>query len=202
MAHDTLAPWAQLVPDVGPMTVDELMELPDDDGWMYELVDGRLVRMPLSGGEASRIAARIVVALGVFVEARDLGAVLGADGEFDLTQPGETAETALGPDASFTQADRIPARDSHEYKRAWHLAPDLVVEVASPNQYRPEMAAKSRRYLGAGSRLIWVVWPKYQQVDVWQAGADEPIQTLTLAESLDGLDVLPGFSYPLARLFA
>ncbi len=202
MAHDTLAPWAELVPDVGQMTVDELMELPDDDGWMYELVDGRLVRMPLSGGEASRIAARIVSALGIFVEAHDLGAVLGADGEFDLTQPGETAETALGPDASFNQADRVPARDSHEYKRAWHLAPDLVVEVASPNQYRPEMAAKSRRYLGAGARLIWVVWPKYQQVDVWRAGADAPIQTLTLTESLAGLDVLPGFSYPIARLFA
>ncbi|HUY75649.1 MAG TPA: Uma2 family endonuclease [Ktedonobacterales bacterium] len=202
MAHETLAPWAQLVPDVGPMTVDELMELPDDDGWMYELVDGRLVRMPMSGGEASRIAIRIAATLFNFVEPRDLGAVLGPDGGFDLTQPGETEETALGPDASFVQKVRIPARDSPEYKRAWHLAPDLVVEVASPNQYRPEMASKSRRYLGAGSRLIWVVWPKSQQVDVWRAGADDPVQTLTLADSLDGLDVLPGFTYPLARLFA
>lgn len=202
MAHETLAPWAQLVPGFGPMTVDEMMNLPDDDGWMYELVDGRLVRMPMSGGEASRIAARIVIALGIFVEPRDLGAVLGADGEFDLTQPGEAGETALGPDASFTHKDRVPPRDSPEYKRAWHVAPDLVVEVASPTQYRPEMASKSRRYLGAGSRLIWVVWPKYQQVDVWRPDADEPVQTLTITDSLDGLDVLPGFTYPLARLFA
>ena len=202
MAHETLAPWAQLVPDVGPMTVDEFMDLPNDDGWMYELVDGRLVRMPMSGGEASLIGARIVGALINFVEARDLGVVLGADAEFDLTQPGETEETALGPDASFVEKARIPARDSLEYKRAWHLAPDLVVEVASPNQYRPEMASKSRRYLAAGSRLIWVIWPKYQQVDVWRPHADDPIQTLTLTDSLDGLDVLPGFTYPVARLLA
>ncbi len=202
MAHETLAPWAQLVPGVGRMTVDELLNLPDDDKWMYELVDGRLVRMPMSGGEASRIAIRLAAALFNFVEPRDLGAVLGPDGGFDLTQPGEADETALGPDASFVQKDRIPERDSSEYKRAWRLAPDLVVEVASPNQYRPEMASKSRRYLSAGSRLIWVVWPRYQQVDVWRAGANDPVQTLTLADSLDGLDVLPGFTYPLTRLFA
>jgi len=202
MAHETLAPWAQLVPDVGPMTEDELMELPDDDRWMYELVAGMLVRTRRSGGETSRLGVCIAAAFFNFTEPRDLGAVLGADAGFDLTQPGEQGETALGPDVSFTQKARIPARDSPEYKRAWHLAPDLVVEVASPNQYRPEMASKSRRYLAAGSRLIWVVWPKSQQVDVWRAGASDPIQTLTIAESLDGLDVLPGFTYPLARLFA
>src|SRR5215468_3199791 len=100
------------------MTVDdELLALPQDD-WMYELVEGRLVRMPASGGEASRIAARLVIALGQFVEPGDLGAVTGADGEYDLTQPGDPQETALAPDVAFVRADRIPPRTSPEYQRA------------------------------------------------------------------------------------
>jgi Uma2 family endonuclease len=64
------------------------------------------------------------------------------------------------------------------------------------------MAAKAQRYLAAGVRLVWLIWPKYQQVDVWRPGANQAVQTLNLGESLDGLDVLPGFTYPLARLFA
>jgi Uma2 family endonuclease len=201
MADETFAPWAERVPNVGPMTVDDLLKL-DDDRWMYELVEGRLVRMPLSGGEASRISLRLGAALLAFVEAHDLGAVTGADAEYDLTQPGDAGETALAPDAAFVRAERVPPRDSAEYARAWHLAPDLVVEVASPNQYRPEMAAKAERDLAAGSRLVWVVWPKYQQVDVWRPGAARPVATLDIGDALDGQDVLPGFTFPLARLFA
>lgn len=200
MAHEILAPWAELVPGAGHMTVDELLALPGD-GWMYELVDGRLVRMPFSGGEASRISLRLGAALLAFVEAHDLGAVTGADGEYNLTQPGDTGETALAPDVAFVRAERIPPQASSEYKMAWHLAPDLVVEVVSPSQFRPEMAAKARLYLKSGVRLLWMVWPRYQQVDVWRQGSDTPVATLGPADSLDGEDVLPGFTYPLARLF-
>ena len=94
----------------------------------------------------------------------------------------------------------MPARDSAEYKRAWRVAPDIVVEVVSPSQFRPEMAVKAQRCLAAGMRLIWVVWPRYQQVDVWRPGAAQPTQTLARGEQLDGLGVLSGFTYPLARM--
>jgi Uma2 family endonuclease len=202
MARETLAPWAEIVPGADPMTVDELLALPDD-GWMYELVDGRLVRRPGSGGEASKISLRLAAALLAFVDAHTLGSVTGADGTYDLTQPGDTEETALAPDIAFVRADREPARTSPEYAKAWRLAPDLVVEVASPSQYRPELAAKAQRYLEAGVRLVWVVWPARKQVDVWRPGAgQQPSATLGEGDALDGEGVLPGFSHPLARLFA
>ena len=201
MAHETLAPWAELVPDKGPMTVDELLALPDD-GWMYELVEGRLVRMPASGFEASRIAVRLIIALGTFVQAHGLGAITGSDGTYDLTQPGDAADTGLVPDVAFVRAERIPPRTSPEYAKAPRLAPDLAVEVVSPHQYRPEMAAKTQRYLAAGVRLVWVIWPQRQQVDVWRPGSNGPVATLVVSDTLDGQDVLPGFTYPVAELFA
>lgn len=58
--RNTLAPWAEIVPNAPPMTVDDLESLPDDEGWVYELVQGVLVRMPMSGFEASRVGYRLV----------------------------------------------------------------------------------------------------------------------------------------------
>lgn len=200
MAHEILAPWAEPVPDVGPMTVDEMLKLPDD-GWMYELVEGRLVRMPGSGGQASRIAVRLAAALLAFADAHDLGSVTGADGTYDLTLPGDVGETALVPDGAYVQANHVPPVTSSEYAAAWRLAPDLVAEVVSPSQYRPEMAAKAGRYLDASVRHVSMVWPRYQQVDVWRPGAAQPNATLGTGDFLDGLDVLPGFSYPVTSLF-
>lgn len=63
------------------------------------------------------------------------------------------------------------------------------------------MAAKAKRYLEAGVRLVWIVWPRYRQVDVWRPGADHPIATVNSGDSLDALDVLPGFTYSLSDLF-
>ena len=176
------------------MTVDDYAALPDD-GWQYELVDGILVRMPMSGGEASSIAARLLARLGIYVEDHDLGAVTGADGGY-IIDPIRRPDTELAPDVAYARAERVPPRSSPDYARAWSLAPDLVVEVASPNQYRPEMAEKARQYLAAGTRLIWVIWPRYRQVDVWHPGdAAVPSRTLMGDDRLDGEDVVPGFSY-------
>src|SRR5579872_3930188 len=173
MAQETLAPWAEIVPGAPyPMSVDELMALQNDDGTTYELVEGRLVRMPPSGGGASSMGMSIGSALTVYVQSHSLGRVTGADGEF-VVNPAGAAPTALAPDVAFVREDRLPARDSAEWDRPWQLAPDLAVEIASPNQYRPEMAAKARLYLSAGVRLVWVIWPKQKQVDVWRLSSDE-----------------------------
>lgn len=201
MARNILAPWAEPVPDAPyPMTVADLQALPDDE-WQYELVDGRLVRMPGSGSKASAIAINLAIALGAFVKAHKLGRVSGADGAFNLTRPGAPAETALIPDVAFVSAGRLAPLRSDAANAIPHLAPDLVAEVASPSQYRPEMAAKARMYLEAGVRLVWVIWPDDEQVDVWRPGSGAPVATLSLNDHLDGFDVLPGFSHPVADLF-
>ena len=196
MQAGELAPWAELAPQGGVSTVDELLALPDD-GWMYELVDGRLVRMSPSGVEASRLAMRLGAQLTIFVEERGLGIVTGTDGGFVLSEG-----TVLAPDVAFVRAERMLPRSSPDFEKAWPVAPDLVVEVASPNQHRPELAAKVQRYLSAGVRLVWVIWPRRRLVDVWRPGDAQPSETLGIGDALDGLDVVPGISYSLDRLFA
>ena len=149
-------------------------------------------------GEHAVIALRLAAFLLVFVTSRNLGDVTGADGTYDLTRPGDPAETALVPDVAFVQAGRLPARNPGYGK----LAPDLVAEVASPSRYRPEMADKAKLYLDRGVRLVWVLWPNRQEADVWwPASPQAPMATLGIADSLDGYDVVPGFTCPLADLF-
>jgi Uma2 family endonuclease len=109
------------------------------------------------------------------------------------------------PDVAFVAANRLPPRNSEAYTKALLLAPDLEVEVVSSSQFRPEMKDKAERYISAGVRLVWVVWPKCQQVDVWRpdaTGAPQLVATLKRGDALDGLNVLPGFTYPMVDLFA
>lgn len=179
-----------------PFHVADLASLPDDT-FTYEIVEGELIRMPGSGIEASEIAARLIIALGVFVQPRKLGRLTTTDGTYDLTRPGDPTETALVPDAAFIAAGRLTGRVTGYAK----LAPDLIAEVASPNQYHPEMNAKAKLYIERGVRLAWIIWPSSQQVDVWRPSSpDAPTTTLGIADSLDGLDVLPGFTLPIRDL--
>jgi len=103
-------------------------------------------------------------------------------------------------DYAFVRAHRLPLRSSPEYSKALHLAPDLAIEVASENQSAPGLAAKARTYLAFGTRLVWVIWPRYKRVDIWHPGDDTPTP-LGVEDALDGEDVVPGFSYPVGRLF-
>jgi len=193
----TLAPWAEIVPDAGCATVDDLLTRPDD-GWRYEVVEGVLVRMAGSGEEATNIAGIIFGVLFAYVRPRRLSRVTPADGVYKF--PG--AETGLLPDVGYYSA----ALFAHivDKKRPIPFAPEFAVEVASPEQTATDMAVKAARYLGGGTRLVWIVWPDARTVDVWHPGdIARPSKTLraNAADQLDGEDVIPGFSHPVADIF-
>lgn len=190
----TLAPWAEIVPGAGPTTVDDLLTLPDDE-WRYEVVEGVLVRVAGSGELATNIAGIILPTLLNHVRPRRLGRVTGADGVYCF--PG--AETGLIPDVGFYGAARFPLVTDRS--KPIPFPPELAVEVASPSQDADELAAKARRYLDGGTRLLWVVWPQDHRVDVWHPGDGVPSATLRHGDTLDGEGVISGFLHPVADLF-
>jgi len=191
-----LAPWAEVVPGVAPVAVETLLTLPDD-GYVYEVVAGVLVRMAGSGDEATTIAHYLGVALTNFVRPRRLGIVTGADGVYTFPH----AETGLLPDVGFYVAEKRAF--IVDRSKPIPFAPDLAVEVASPSQDADDMAAKARTYLHGGARLVWVLWPQAQHADIWRPTTlDRPAATLNVGDALDGEDVIPGFTYPVADVFA
>ncbi len=192
----SLAPWAEIVPHFGAVTVDILLTLPDD-GYQYEVVEGVLVRMAGSGFEATTIGQTISFMLNVHVRPRRLGIVTGADGVYRFAG----AETGLVPDVGYCAAEKRALITDR--RKPIPFAPDLAIEVASPDQGPGAMAAKARTYLDGGTRLVWVAWPARQQVDVWRHDHPSgPAMTLGAGDALDGEDVVPGFSLPVADVFA
>ncbi len=192
-----LAPWAKIVPEAPRMTITDFLDYPDgEDGYRYELVDGILVRIVGSRPRANNVTMRLLVALSTYVTARGLGQVTPPDAVYDFENTSQK-DTGLLPDVGFYRAERESLVDPDA---AYPFAPDLAVEIASPKQYRSGMKAKAARYLAGGTSLVWVVWPKRRQVDVWHHGSVEPT-TLHVGDTLDGEDVVPGFTYAVADLF-
>lgn len=108
------------------MTAEELFEL-QDDGYCYELVDGDLVRMTPSGGEHGAVTACFSQVLRDYVETHG-GVCCGAETGFILRR---TPDVVRAPDAAFVSGERVP-KDGIP-KSFWPFAPDLAVEVPSPN---------------------------------------------------------------------
>lgn len=172
-----------------------------NDGAGYELVRGELRRkgdsqaISPAGFKHGAIVARLTGALVPHIEASELGEVTGAETDFKLASD---PDTVRAPDVGFVRRERIPAVELSE--KFWPGAPDLAVEVISPNDTLYEVDEKVEDYLAAGVRLIWIVNPKKHTVTVYHQNS-EP-QTLCESDVLDGSDVVKGFQYKVVRLFA
>ena len=99
---------------------------------------------------------------------------------------------------AFVRAERL-AEITNADKHV-PFAPDLAVEVLSPNDRSDEVEEKVQEWLAAGSRAVWTVDPKARTVTVYRPGA-EPV-TLTEDQKLEGGEVLPGFACLVADFFA
>jgi Uma2 family endonuclease len=175
-----------------PLTAEDLYELPDD-GYRYELVRGELRVSEPPGWGHGEISVIIAATLLAYVRPRGLGAVTGEAGYVLARGP----DTVRGPDVTFVAAARRPAPEvEHRY---YEGAPDLAVEVLSPDDRASEVAEKVDEYFAAGTRLVWVVNPKTRSVTVHTP--DGIARNLRESDTIDGGDVIPGFACSVAELF-
>lgn len=174
------------------MTAEELLRL-NLPNKRTELVDGRLYVREPAGPRHGEAAARLLAAIAAHVYPRKLGRVFAAETGFTLrTNP----DTVRAPAVAFVREDRAADLPSRGYAA---MAPDLVVEVLSPDDRAREVRAKVENWLRAGSTLVWVVDPVNRRAHVYRAdGTDTAI-----AEdgALDGESVLPGFACALGSVF-
>lgn len=173
------------------MTADDLLAMPDDRSHRYELVKGELLTMSPAGFEHGLIGSRIQYSLSTYVTARGLGLVLNSSVGYVLSR---NPDTVREPDVSFVAADRVVRT-----RKFFPGAPDLAVEVNSPDDSPRDIKAKVREYLAAGTRLVIVIDP-----DTETATMHTPTSTthLTTDDTLSGGDVVPGWSLPLRELFS
>ena len=176
------------------ITAKEFSRLPEPaDGLKQELVRGEIVTMPQPGFLHGVVQLNVALQLKGFVKTQNSGRMTVESGL--MTEQGP--DTVRGPDVAYWSYDRLP-RDQTPVGYP-EVAADLCVEVLSPSNTTAELTRKVREYLAAGVRLVWVVDPKMRTVSIYRKPGEGRI--LWDDAAIDGEDVLPGFSCPVASFF-
>lgn len=173
------------------MTAEELLRL-NLPNKRTELVRGVLVVREPAGYQHGDVAMRLAAAIFAHVEAHRLGRVFAAETGFTLRR---NPDTVRAPDVAFLSSARLPDPPPRGFAE---LAPDLAVEVLSPDDRPGEVLEKVGDWLNAGARLVWVVDPIRVIARVYRADGTESI--LDHTDALRGEDILPGFEYPLSAI--
>jgi Uma2 family endonuclease len=165
-------------------------------GKPYELVRGEVKeRMPV-GLWHGILAGELVARFRDYIKHRpERAGKLAVETGFRLRTA--WGESVRAPDVAFIRAERLPNPLPQTFA---DLAPDLVVEIASPNDAYTELRDKVDEWLQAGVQVVWVVDPQRRVVEVFQP--DQPIRVLREGDTLTGDPVLPDFQLPLSELFA
>jgi Uma2 family endonuclease len=181
------------------MTAEELLSY-EARHKRTELVGGRLVVREPASYQHGVVAGRVFARLSAWLEqdrvargaSEPLGDALAAETGFTLSRK---PDTVRAPDVAYVRAERRPT-----ITRGFpELAPDLAVEVLSPDDRPGEVLAKVGDWLKAGTELVWVIDP--QRRHARHFAADGTVIILGEHDALDGAPVLPGLRVPLSGLW-
>jgi Uma2 family endonuclease len=164
------------------------------DGHRYEIVNGELIDMGNSGAKHGYVAVILSAALFNCVSTPKLGAIFDSSTAFKMKSGNKRS-----PDVSFMAKERLQGLD--ELPDGFlEGAPDLAVEILSLSNTVAEIHDKLVEYFENGARLVWVIHPKEQYVLVYRS-SQEPDRLLKSTYSLDGEEIVPGFTFPIAEFF-
>lgn len=176
------------------VTADQLLSLPMGMGKRYELVLGELRVMSPGGWRHGNVVSNLHVLLAEFIRKNDLGMMFGAETGFRLAR---NPDTVRAPDIAFISKQHLPTEMPRE--AFWPGAPDLAVEVLSPDDRRAEVDEKTEAWLDSGAAAVWIVDPKLKTVAVYRTS--ENPQTYPCGASFSGDPVVPGFSCRVDDVF-
>lgn len=173
------------------MTAEALLE--QQRQFRCELMRGEVRETAPAGMEHADIAGNIYFRLRGHVEPNRLGRVYTAEAGF-LTA--RDPDTVRATDVAFVKADRL---GSGRPKGYFPGAPDLAVELMSPNDSAEELHEKVAEHLDAGSTEVWGVRPKPTCITVHRP--DHTARTRKAADTLTCPDLLPGFELTVRDIF-
>lgn len=169
---------------------EAFIKRPENADKEFEFIYGEIYEV-VSNPKSSKIAARILGFIFIYLQQNDIGHITGADGGY---QVGETERYI--PDVGFISYEKQPELS---YKDGYvPNSPNFVVEVVSPANTDKELHLKVGHYLEAGA-LVWVVYPETKQVAIYEQG--KPVVVKDEIDRLDGGSVFPEFTLKVKDIF-
>jgi Uma2 family endonuclease len=178
-------------PEDSLMTGEDLFHRPDLNP--CELVNGRVVPTMPTGDEHADVESELGMRLRAYGKETRRGRAVGGEVGIYIRRNPDTVRAA---DIVFISRERDLRPRAKGY---FEIAPDLVVEVLSPDDRMSRMREKLRDYFSAGVRVVWVVDPALRRVLVHRSLTD--VTVLDDRQILTEEELLPGFSVPVAELF-
>ncbi|MHC4931355.1 MAG: Uma2 family endonuclease [Planctomycetota bacterium] len=157
-----------------------------------ELVRGELKMMIPAGDEHGRVTITLTYAVTHHVGSRELGILHGAETGFILSRD---PDSVRAPDLAFTRAERA----SPPVRGFVPGAPDLAVEVLSPDDRPGYVREKVAEWLEAGTLVVWVADPRRRTVTVHEPG--RPPSMFGESDLLPGGALPPGFELAVRDVF-
>ncbi len=167
-----------------------VMEVALDPDKSYEIVNGQPEEKEMAGWKHGVITANLSGELRNYLKTNRRGLVC-SEVNFDLGQNERI------PDVAFVTAERIPPGGMPE--GVVGFAPDLAVEIISPNDVHDKVSEKVLEYLEAGVRQVWLVSPRLRSITIFRSPTD--VQVFAGDSELVSEDLLPGFRCSLKEIF-
>jgi Uma2 family endonuclease len=129
--------------------------------------------------------------INIYLDKNLIAYASGADGGFIMLDGSK-----LMPDVGYISKENMPEIPARE-------ASDLAVEVVSPSDDVKDVQRKAQRYLNAGTKIVWIVYPSDESLDVCTPAETNKmtVQQLDIEGILDAADVLATFKLPLREIF-
>ena len=150
--------------------------------------------MSPAGGRHGRLALKVSWLLNNHVMANDLGVVLAAETGFKISVD---PDTVLAPDVAYVEGSRYSAIENEIGYLP--LAPDLAIEVLSPNDRFSRVESKAIAWLEAGCKLVLLLDPEAETVHAYRSRSQ--IDLFRKEEILDCSDVVAGWSIAVKEFF-
>jgi Uma2 family endonuclease len=158
-----------------------------------ELIRGEFKMMIPAGDEHGRIIVTLTYAVTDHVKSRQLGILHGAETGFILSRD---PDSVRAPDLAFTRSERA----SPPVCGFVPGAPDLAVEVLSPDDRPGHVRERVAEWLEAGTLVVWVVDPCRRTVAVHETGQAPAV--FGESDLLSGGALQPGYKLAVREVFA
>lgn len=182
--------------DQTTFTTEQLLAMPDD-GRERWIIDGELREKPMT--VRNKFHSEVTATVTYYLErwnrdfAKPRGVVANGEAGFRLLRD---PDSTVGVDVALTT--RELARQQSDETTLYDGPPLLAVEVLSPNDTQQDIHEKIRKYLEAGTKMVWVIDPEFPTVTVYEK--DKSPVMFNREQEVSGEPHFPGLRLPVGEL--